>query len=62
MRMFHIYIGGTYHSTVPAGANTAVELQHEIAQRSGALVRVVEFIKEDPPKREERWEGDEYAD
>ena len=59
MRMLHIIIDGHYHSTVPAGTNTAVELQHEIAQRSGGLVRVLEFIKEDPPKREERWEEDD---
>ena len=62
MRMHKIIIDGEHHSTVPAGINTAEELQHEISQRSGKRVRVLEFIIKDPPKHEQRWEEDPYGD
>ena len=60
MRMYRIVINGKDHSVVPA-YGTPEEAQHEIALRSGGLVRVIEFIKQDPPEREDKCEryGDE---
>ena len=58
--MYKIVIDGEDYSVVPA-YNTPEEVQHEMAQRLGKKVRVIEFIKQDPPDKRERWEEDRFS-
>ncbi len=56
-RMYHIIVGGALLETVPA-YSTPEEVQHELAQRTGKYVRVIEFIAEDK-KEELFWREDD---